>query len=184
VYILRSCILIPQNCIRKKLPNVRHTWYIQLLLTMFLSSDVPFLHSKSFNALYMLRVYIAYTTHIMLCYLFFYNILRKTKILNSLKKSMLHHDKLKTLQPISCSLWYICKILQDINTFDKKCCFGISSAPLINMIINMILNEFVLNCALIKRFNGKINNKKSPWCTIHSFCLLLVSKKYLNKPRC
>jgi hypothetical protein len=54
-----------------KWQNVRYIWYLQLLLTMFLSSDVPFLHSKSVKALYMLEVYISYTTHIMLCYLFF-----------------------------------------------------------------------------------------------------------------
>ena len=56
--------------------------------------------------------------------------------------------------------------------------------PLINIIMNIILNEFVLNCALIKRLNDKIDNKKSSWRTIYYLCLLLVTKKYLNKPQC
>ena len=55
---------------------------------------------------------------------------------------------------------------------------------LINIIMNIILNECVLNCALIKRLNDKINNKMSSWRTIYYLCLLLVTKKYLNKPQC
>ena len=49
--------------------------------------------------------------------------------------------------------------------------------PLINIIINMILNEFVLNCAVIERFNGKIKNKKSPLVHYSLFLLTLSFKK-------
>ena len=33
-------------------------------------------------------------------------------------------------------------------------------------------------------FTGKINNKNTCFCTFHYFCLIIVSKQYLDKPRC
>ena len=92
---------MPQNC-----NTGGKSCKMYAIFTMFSSSDVPFLHVQSNNAVQQFQIFLKKIIHhkhhdVLFIFIIIY---LKQKHLNSIKRNMLHYEKLETLQPVISSV--------------------------------------------------------------------------------